>query len=219
MRTRAGSHRRVYRAADYRRHARCYAAGSRSPPSSAASPSQRCCGRCWSASLATAADDRRSGTVTALTEVELIHLEGKIERWIRFGRQARGAHPRPSPPRSRVRARKRCSRSFAGRPTTMAPSSAASTWLALRRCRASRSPPVPFVTTRRGDPSAHFRAGPGSQQVLAAIDQVEALDVRAEDACPDHWRHVHNRITAGEAPRAYTRERHAAWLLRRRITA
>ena len=56
-------------------------------------------------------------------------------------------------------------------------------------------------------------------ELLAAIDQVEVLDLRAEDACPDHWRHVGNRITAGETPRAYTRERHAAWLLRRRITA
>ena len=26
--------------------------------------------------------------MTALTEVELIHLEGKIERWIRFGQEA-----------------------------------------------------------------------------------------------------------------------------------
>ncbi len=26
--------------------------------------------------------------MTVLTEVELIHLEGKIERWIRFGREA-----------------------------------------------------------------------------------------------------------------------------------
>jgi hypothetical protein len=34
---------------------------------------------------------------------------------------------------------------------------------------------------------------------------------------PDHWRHVHNRLTAGHEPRAYTPERHAAWLGRRRI--
>ena len=25
--------------------------------------------------------------MTALTEVELIHLEGKVERWVRFGRE------------------------------------------------------------------------------------------------------------------------------------
>jgi hypothetical protein len=28
-----------------------------------------------------------------------------------------------------------------------------------------------------------------------------------------------NRLAAGEPPRAYTRERHRAWLLRRRIDA
>ena len=60
---------------------------------------------------------------------------------------------------------------------------------------------------------------PKVEQVLAAIDQVEALGIQPEDACPDHWRHVGNRITAGQPPRAYARERHQAWLLRRRITA
>ena len=39
------------------------------------------------------------------------------------------------------------------------------------------------------------------------------------DACPDHWRHVQNRLASGDAPRPYTRERHRAWLLRRRIEA
>lgn len=37
------------------------------------------------------------------------------------------------------------------------------------------------------------------------------------DASPDHWRHVHNRLTANLEPHAYTPERHAAWLHRRRI--
>ena len=60
---------------------------------------------------------------------------------------------------------------------------------------------------------------PKVAQVLAAIDQVEALGLQPEDACPDHWRHAHNRITAGQPPRLYTRERHTAWLLRRRIPA
>jgi hypothetical protein len=34
---------------------------------------------------------------------------------------------------------------------------------------------------------------------------------------PEHWRHVHNRLAAGETPRPYTRERHRAWLLRREL--
>jgi hypothetical protein len=39
------------------------------------------------------------------------------------------------------------------------------------------------------------------------------------DACPDHWRHIHNRLASGDTPRPYTRERHRAWLQRQRIDA
>ncbi|ARR53292.1 DUF2840 domain-containing protein [Paracoccus sp. P2] len=55
------------------------------------------------------------------------------------------------------------------------------------------------------------------QRVLAAIDAVEALGLDPADAAPDHWRHVHNRLIAGLEPHAYTPERHAAWIGRRRI--
>ncbi len=55
------------------------------------------------------------------------------------------------------------------------------------------------------------------QRALAAIDAVDALDIDPADASPDHWRHVHNRLTAGMEPRAYSPELHAAWLHRRRI--
>ena len=60
---------------------------------------------------------------------------------------------------------------------------------------------------------------PKVEQVLAAIDQVEALDLRAEDACLDHWRHVGNRIANGQLARPYSVDRHRAWLLRRRTLA
>jgi hypothetical protein len=33
------------------------------------------------------------------------------------------------------------------------------------------------------------------------------------------WRHVHNRLAAGQAPRPYSREKHRAWLLRKKIDA
>jgi hypothetical protein len=55
------------------------------------------------------------------------------------------------------------------------------------------------------------------QRALAAIDAVEALGLDAADVSPEHWRHVHNRLTAGLEPHAYSPERHAAWLHRRRI--
>jgi hypothetical protein len=49
---------------------------------------------------------------------------------------------------------------------------------------------------------------------LHSIDQVEAAGVDPIDAAPDHWRHVHNRLTTGEEPRPYTSARHNAWLIR-----
>ena len=55
------------------------------------------------------------------------------------------------------------------------------------------------------------------QRALAAIDAVEALGLDPADASPDHWRHVHNRLSAGLEPSVYTPERHAAWIGRRRI--
>ena len=58
---------------------------------------------------------------------------------------------------------------------------------------------------------------PKVERVLQAIDAVEAVGVDPAEACPDHWRHVHNRLAAGEVPRPYTLERHAAWLKRRAL--
>ncbi len=37
------------------------------------------------------------------------------------------------------------------------------------------------------------------------------------DVAPDYWRHVHNRLSVNETPRAYTRSRHQVWLRRRKI--
>lgn len=58
---------------------------------------------------------------------------------------------------------------------------------------------------------------PKVEQVLQAIDGVEALGVDPAEAAPEHWQHVHNRISVRETPRAYTITRHRAWLKRRRI--
>lgn len=55
------------------------------------------------------------------------------------------------------------------------------------------------------------------QRVLRAIDAVEALGFAPQEICPDHWRHIHNRLAAGLAPRSYSRERHRAWLLRSKV--
>ena len=68
-----------------------------------------------------------------------------------------------------------------------------------------------------GDVLLRLDGWPKVRRALAAIDAVEALGLDPADASPDHWRHVHNRLSAGLEPAAYTPERHAAWIGRRRI--
>jgi Protein of unknown function (DUF2840)/Transglycosylase SLT domain len=45
----------------------------------------------------------------------------------------------------------------------------------------------------------------------------EQAGINPAEACSDRWRHIHKRLATGEEPRLYLRERHAAWLKRRRI--
>ena len=152
--------------------------------------------------------------MTVLTEVELIHLEGKVERWIRFGREAQ----------ERILDRRR-------RILVFAPGAvfAFVRWASndygtivsridvLRAVDAGQSlSTVPFVLPG-AEILLRISGWPKVEQVLAAIDQVEALGLRAEDACPDHWPHVGNRIAADQLARPYSADRHRAWLLRRRM--
>jgi hypothetical protein len=152
--------------------------------------------------------------VTALTEVELIHLEGKIERWIRFGREVQ----------ERILDRRRRVLAFApGAVFAFVRWASNDFGTIVSRIDILRAVDVtqPLSTVPFVRPGAEIllriSGWPKVEQVLAAIDQVEALDVRAEDACPDHWRHVGNRIATGQLARPYTADRHSAWLLRRRI--
>lgn len=159
-----------------------------------------------SAPLARAAD--------ALTHVELIWVEEHIQNWIRFGREAK----------EEILDRRRRVLSFA-------PGSvfAFVRWMAndfgtiLSRIDIVRAvtpleprQTLPFVRPG-GDILLKVDGWPKVQQVLAHIDAVEALGIEACDVAPDHWRHVANRMSAGHQPRAYTAERHQAWLKRREI--
>jgi hypothetical protein len=148
--------------------------------------------------------------------VELVHYEGQVEHWIRFGRHAA----------EKILDRRR-------RVLTFAPGSvfAFVRWASgaygtvgsrvdiLRACDAGEMlTSVPGVTPG-GEALLRLSGWPKVERVLEAIDQIEALGLQPEDICPDHWRHVHNRLSAGEAPRAYALARHRAWLLRQRISA
>lgn len=56
---------------------------------------------------------------------------------------------------------------------------------------------------------------PKVAQVFRLIDAIEASGIDPCEVAPDHWRHVHNRMAAREAPRGYSPARHRAWLQRR----
>jgi Protein of unknown function (DUF2840) len=68
-----------------------------------------------------------------------------------------------------------------------------------------------------GDSLLHISGWPRVEKVLQAIEVVEALGIDPADAAPDYWRHVHNRLSAGDRPQSYTRTRHHAWLRRQRV--
>jgi hypothetical protein len=75
---------------------------------------------------------------------------------------------------------------------------------------------VPYVRPG-GESLLRLSGWPKVEKALQAIDIVDALGIDPADAAPDHWRHVHNRLSVNEKPRPYTRSRHQAWLHRRDI--
>uniref|UniRef100_A0A9E8CRI7 DUF2840 domain-containing protein n=1 Tax=Bosea sp. NBC_00436 TaxID=2969620 RepID=A0A9E8CRI7_9HYPH len=75
---------------------------------------------------------------------------------------------------------------------------------------------LPFVRPG-GEILLKLEGWPKVERVLQAIDAIEQLGIDPEAVSPDHWRHVHNRLTAGAEPRAYSRDQHRAFLLRRRV--
>lgn len=77
---------------------------------------------------------------------------------------------------------------------------------------------IPTVTPG-GDILLRVDGWPKVERMLQHIDAIEAASIDPVDVAPDHWRHVHNRLAAGETPRAYTMQRHRAFLLARRIGA
>ena len=79
-----------------------------------------------------------------------------------------------------------------------------------------RTPQVAAVTSLIG-PQRKRAADDGAFGDRSEVTAIEALGIDPADVAPDHWRHIHNRLTAGAIPHAYTRERHAAWLKRQRI--
>jgi hypothetical protein len=68
-----------------------------------------------------------------------------------------------------------------------------------------------------GESLLRISGWPKVEKVLQAIEAVEGIGIDPTDVAPDHWQHVHNRLSVGERPRPYTHSRHHAWLRRRRV--
>lgn len=155
-----------------------------------------------------------TSTRNAMTDVELIRVEHRLEHWIRFGRIAA------------ERIETRSTRIVSFRPGAIfAFVRWASNDFGTIRSRVdilravSDSEPyttAPFVRPG-GELLLSIHGWPKVRMVLGAIDAVDAAGIDPCDAEPDHWRHVHNRLSAGQAPRPYTADRHAAWLKRKAI--
>ncbi|MGH0223163.1 DUF2840 domain-containing protein [Sinorhizobium meliloti] len=151
-----------------------------------------------------------------LAAVELVWIEKQIEHWIRFGRELR----------EQVLDRRRRILSFPpGSIFALVRWAANEHGTVLSRLDILRVVPrgapcqtIPTVTPG-GDILLRVDGWPKVERVLQIIDAIEAIGIDPVDVSPDHWRHVHNRLAAGETPRAYTLQRHRAFLLARRVGA
>lgn len=151
-----------------------------------------------------------------LTQVELVWIEKQVEHWIRFGCEVR----------EQVLDRRRRILFFPpGTTFALVRWAANEHGTVLSRLDIVRAAApgeacqtIPTVTPG-ADILLRVHGWPKVERMLQHIDAIEATGIDPVEVAPDHWRHVHNRLTAGEAPRAYTMQRHRAFLLARRIGA
>jgi hypothetical protein len=153
---------------------------------------------------------------SAVTTVELLWLEKRIENRIRFGRHVS----------EKVIDRNRRVLSFLPgsifafvRWTSNDFGTVLSRIDILRAVApGQRHSTIPWIAPG-GESLLRLSGWPKVERVLQLIDAVEALGIDPADAAPDYWHHVHNRLSVNETPRPYTRSRHQAWLHRRRVTS
>lgn len=155
-----------------------------------------------------------TATTETLTHVDLIWIEKRVQRWIRFGRAA--SRQIIDLHRSIVAFAPGDVFAFVRWASNDFGTVVSRIDILRAACPGEPCSTVGFVRPG-GDSLLRVYGWPKVEQVLQAIDAIEALGIDPSDVAPDHWRHLHNRLTAGAVPRAYTRERHAAWLKRQRI--
>lgn len=151
-----------------------------------------------------------------LTQVELVWIEKQTEHWIRFGRELR----------EHILDRRRRILFFPpGSIFALVRWAANKHGTVLSRLDILRAVEraAPFQTIPTVTPGADILlrvdGWPKVERLLQLIDAIETSGVDPAEVSPDHWRHVHNRLAAGETPRTYTLTQHRAFLLRREIGA
>lgn len=149
-----------------------------------------------------------------LTRVELTWVEKRIEFWIRFGQEAgtqfldrsrRIVFFRPGSVFGFVRWAANDYGTVVSRIDIVRAIAAGNSYQTL-----------PFVRPG-GEILLKVEGWPKVEEVLRHVDAIEGFGIDPAEVDPDHWRHVAHWMKAGEVPRAYTAERHAAWLRRREI--
>lgn len=150
----------------------------------------------------------------SLTRVELLWVENRVEHWIRFGHKAREqilnasrsiVSFRPDSTFALVRWESNDFGAIVSRIDIVR---------AVRPGEACQT--LPFVRPG-GDILLRIENWSTVGRVLRAIDTIERLGIEPESVSPEHWRHVHSRLIAGEAPPPYTLNQHRAFLSRRRF--
>lgn len=149
-----------------------------------------------------------------LTRVELTWIEKKVEYWIRFGKEKE----------EQILDRRRRTLCFASNSifalVRWASNDHGTVISRIDIVRAivpgEHFQTLPFVRPG-GDILLKMEGWPKVERVLQIIDAIEAIGIDPAEVSPHHWRHVHNRLTAGEEPRSYTIEQHRAILLRRSV--
>jgi len=156
------------------------------------------------------------GATALLTDVELTSIEGRLERWIRFGRVAD----------EHIINRRERVQSFRPGMTFALICTSSSDFGTVRSSVHILTASAPGVTCSalpfvRPGAEILLRARDRSavDHVLEAIDSIEAAGIDPCDVSPDHWRHLSGHLAAGIPFRRYTAERHAAWLRRKAMEA
>src|SRR5690606_35770502 len=162
----------------------------------------------------TAPGDAAEGDGPQLTQVTLVWREGEREDWLRFGK----------PVASRIVDRRQRTESYAAGQVFALVRWASNEYGTLRSTldivqavgAAEPVTPVPQVYPGR-HLLLHVHGWPKVAQVFRLIDAIDASGIDPCEVAPDHWRHIHDRLSAREAPRCYSPARHDAWLRRRAL--